>query len=554
MRIVQLHEDNNIKETYTLDELYIDDTIDVVKKKIIAVLREKVAYEELYLFTKKRKIMSKRQIYNELSQGSDVIPYTRLRNLLSNIVSHNVVMPNEETTPIDMDVIMSLNIKEEEIVTIPIGMDMNGPSYKFPFAVNPLFATDFNDIVLSNSAHEMTSTYNQNLLLNYGEPEDNTIYIVTAEDAITQLKDDLVFQIYYPYLFKKNIITREQLLSNRESLIDANQPSNVKQQDNIALLREIHEQKTVAKYIQKGISEISFIMRPATEISIPIDVIFKLVKTSMTIPFIKYNPGKKREKMYRLFANKSTINGKKIPYLTKSKLSKLANNIAREKSVGIYLDDDGVTIVAEFDTDANLKVLITMNSLHTLETASKLTETKLNPILEQINTFIEQSGYNYKYFETFQDGLVEIVNLKYAEYVEIEMDKPFLIEKYMKCLKSVFSVSEGNLIKGIEMDYKRVDYYVEGNKIEKFIRRLMAENNNAEEITTAVSENFDITKNDARDTLLKILNQTTTEQNVFANKRFKKQGNAGFTTTIKRDQYSGNVMIEVANINAIGYF
>ncbi len=553
MKIVQLHEDNKIKETFTLDEIYIDDTIDVVKKKIISALREKIAYEELYLFAKKRKFMSKRQAYNELSQNTNVIPRTRLVNFLSNIVSHNIVEPPEDAI-IDIDTIMSMNIKEEETVIFPIGMDMNA-AYKFPFAVNPLLASDFDDIVLSTSAHEMTSTYNRNLLLNYGELEDNTIYIVTAEDAMTQLKNEHVFQIYYPFLFKKDITTREQLLSNREKLIDANQreltAKYTNTQENIALLREIHKEKTLTKYIQKGISEVTFVMRPVTEISIPIDVIFKLVKTSISLPFIKYNPGKKREKMYRLFANKSTINGKKIPYLTKSKLTKLSNNIAREKSVGIYLDTDGVTLVAEFDTDANVKVTMTTDSAQTMETAAKIAGEQLNPVLEQINTFIEQSGYSYKYFEQFDDGLVEIVNLKYIEYFEI--DKPFLLDKYMKCLKSIFSVSEGNLVKGIEMDYKRVDYYVEGSKIEKFIRRLMTENRSADEITAIVSENFDVSLQEARDVLLKILNQTTTEQNVFANKRFKKQGNAGFTTTIKRDQFSGNVMIEVANINAVGY-
>ena len=557
MKIVQLHQDNKIKETITLDEIYVDDTIDAIKKKIIFALREKIAYEELYLFAKKRKFMSKRQAYNELSQNTNIIPHTRLHNFLSNIVSQNITEPPEDTS-IDMDTIMNLNIKEEETVLIPIGMDMNA-TYKFPFAVNPLLVKDFDDIVLSTSAHEMTSTYNRNLLLNYGDLEDNTLYMVTAEDAMTFLKSEHVFQIYYPFLYKKDITTREQLLSNREKLIDDNQreltAKYANTQENIALLRKIHEEKSTSasstKYIQKGITEITFMMRPVTEISIPIDVIFKLVKTSISLPFIKFNPGKKREKMYRLFANKSTINGKKIPYLTKSKLTKLSNNIAREKSVGLYIDVDGVIIVAEFDTDANVKVTMSTEVSQTLASASKIAGEKLNPVLEQINTFIEQSGYSYKYFDRFADGLVEIVNMKYVEYFEI--DKPFLIEKYMKCLKSIFSVSEGNLMKGIEMDYKRVDYYVEGSKIEKFIRRLMTENRNADEITTIVSENFDVTREEARDSLLKILNQTTTEQNVFANKRFKKQGNAGFTTTIKRDQFSGNVMIEVANINAVGY-
>jgi hypothetical protein len=203
MKIVQLHEDNKIKETITLDQIYVDDTIDVVKKKIIAALREKIAYEELYLFAKKRKLMSKRQAYNELSQNTNVIPHARLNNFLSNIVSHNITKPQEDTT-IDIDTIMNLNIKEEETVLIPIGMDMNA-TYKFPFAVNPLLIKDFDDIVLSTSAHEMTSTYNRNLLLNYGDLEDNTLYMVTAEDAMTFLKNEHAFQVCENTLNRRNL-------------------------------------------------------------------------------------------------------------------------------------------------------------------------------------------------------------------------------------------------------------------------------------------------------------------------------------------------------------
>ena len=102
MKIVQLHEDNKIKETFTLDKIYSDDTIDVIKKKIIEVLSSRIAYEELYLFAKKRKLMSKRQVYNELSQNTNVIPRTRLRNFLSNIVSHNIIEPPSEDTTIDI--------------------------------------------------------------------------------------------------------------------------------------------------------------------------------------------------------------------------------------------------------------------------------------------------------------------------------------------------------------------------------------------------------------------------------------------------------------------
>ena len=34
MKIVQLHEDNKIKDTFILDKIYSDDTIDVIKNRV----------------------------------------------------------------------------------------------------------------------------------------------------------------------------------------------------------------------------------------------------------------------------------------------------------------------------------------------------------------------------------------------------------------------------------------------------------------------------------------------------------------------------------------
>ena len=55
------------------------------------------------------------------------------------------------------------------------------------------------------------------------------------------------------------------------------------------------------------------------------------------LPLIKYNPSKKMENIYRLYTNKVSTKGVKIPYLSKSLIFKLMKIIGRTKSVSCYI-------------------------------------------------------------------------------------------------------------------------------------------------------------------------------------------------------------------------
>ena len=74
------------------------------------------------------------------------------------------------------------------------------------------------------------------------------------------------------------------------------------------------------KYNNYGITSIEFSILPKVDIKIPIETLFKLINSSEKIPLIKYNPGKKQEKLYRLYSNKIASNNRKIPFLSKSNI------------------------------------------------------------------------------------------------------------------------------------------------------------------------------------------------------------------------------------------
>ena len=98
-----------------------------------------------------------------------------------------------------------------------------------------------------------------------------------------------------------------------------------------------------------NIKELNFIIRTDYKILIPLEIIFKLLHTSETIPLIKYNPGNRFENIYRLYTNKNSKRGKKIPFLSKSKIIRLRKNIGKHKQVSVYISIEKYEIICSFE-------------------------------------------------------------------------------------------------------------------------------------------------------------------------------------------------------------
>ena len=95
--------------------------------------------------------------------------------------------------------------------------------------------------------------------------------------------------------------------------------------------------KTELNYINKGIKYIKAVLRPEFSIKIPLEVIFKILHATEENPLIKYNPSSRQENVYRLFTDKISTDGRKIPYLKKAAIFKLKKTIARNKSVAVFI-------------------------------------------------------------------------------------------------------------------------------------------------------------------------------------------------------------------------
>ena len=60
-------EDRKHNIIFVNEYIHQDDTINIIKKKIILAFKKNISYEEIYLFGIKSTLLNKESIYNELS-------------------------------------------------------------------------------------------------------------------------------------------------------------------------------------------------------------------------------------------------------------------------------------------------------------------------------------------------------------------------------------------------------------------------------------------------------------------------------------------------------
>jgi hypothetical protein len=335
----------NIDVHFSKQFIYIDDTIETIKKKIISVFSDElsnpISFDEIYLFSKQIQQLNNSEIYDSLTQNGKItltqdVMFQFLSNI-NNININNLPIKNVYT----YNDIIDLNLAEKPIiVNISLGQRLIIGENIYNYTVNPFKMVAFNKI-LSTNAENIITTTNKDLLMTGGFLFENTIYLCLTEDvfkyvASKNISETITSKVYYPFLSDKQIFDLKELKENKYDLLEENKDlinRNFKKQvDNIDMFHKIYNtRKSELNYIEQGIQSLEFILSQDREFNVPLDVIFKLIHSTKTVPLIKLNSGKKQEKIYRVYCNKTAKNGKKIPYLSKNMVFKLAKTMGMIK-------------------------------------------------------------------------------------------------------------------------------------------------------------------------------------------------------------------------------
>jgi len=556
-----------ISVVFSEQQINLDDSIATIKIKILDELKKEISIEEIYLFCRKIETLNAVAVYQSLTQNGKLqLTRLRLEQFLSNIVSDENGNPfelPEEKEFYTFDDIFEMKFDNKKyIINKVLGQKFFIVENEYPFVCNPFDVNDY-DKLLEKSARKSLTTLNNHLLLNSGEIFDNSIYLCIADDVLSfvaskDVSEESTIKIYYPFLYNKNINNLSDLSKERIKFIENNKKilneRVLESFKTIDMFYNIYKlRKTELNYVTKGIKYMKAIIKPMFDIKIPLEIIFKIIHATKETPLIKYNPSSRQENVYRLFTDKIATDGRKIPFLKKAAIFKLMKNIARSKSVGVYIESGEQIIVCEFDEDGYITMSSEFKNVLSVDQVNEIFKSTINPLIQEIKIVLEQSGYKLSNFESLNDENIEIKQMTYETQISIK--KSLDLDAYKGCISSVF-VNESNKFKGnkIDLRFKRVSNYSKFTSQEAFILEKSAQGLRGEEIIEALLENFpeDLDKKGAVEMVMRIANELEVERGV-RKSDIKIKNNPGFKTSITLERETGIITIITENINNIFY-
>ncbi len=548
--------------------IYPDDSISTIKNKLLLALNRQISFSELYTFIVKKREINPIEIYEILTQNGKMdLTKEHIIQFLSNITNTSSIDMDaiEEKDSYSFNDILALNLEGNEYyIKEPFGQKIFLEKGKLIFTTNPTDTTFYDDFQEKHIDNYIT-TLNGDLLIDSYPFMNNIIYFCTAEDALeysieNDLDEETTIKVYYPMLSRENITSLEQLKGSQQRLIETdnkyiNDKTEVKY-ENIQLLNNIYNERTSdLQYLDRGIKNLSILINPLYTFKLPLDMIFKLIHSTKNIPLIKFNPGSRQENIYRLYTNKTAKDGKKIPYLSKGTIFKVAKNIAKSKVVSFYIQHfiDGklIPIICEIDDNAGIKVDLEFDQGYDIKIINDIIQTTVNPLIVDIKNFLEQSGYTISLFESIDDENVDILNLQYFAHITITKDVK--LQPFIKCVSSIFNLIGGTLNKGISLRYKRVANYNEVDSQTAFVMEQFKSGLRSPDIIPLLQENFSMSVDESRKFIANVLSELQTEEGARQNKRLKIKNNPGFLTKIIQDQFKSNIVITVDSIDNINY-
>jgi hypothetical protein len=557
---------------FSKQQIHMDDSIATVKMKWLKEINFSVSLEEIYFFCQQLQTIHNVSLFQTLTQGKKIkINKARFHCFLKNIVDPDPGLVVEDKETYDYNDILVLNLNDKKIkMNMILGQSNYIQENEYPFIVDPFLTEGVYDEQIEKATRKSILYLNSNLLLDSGNIIDNTIYLCLASDVLSNAVSnnaaisEITTKIYYPKLFHKQVFTADELEEKRHYFIEENKKITENQAtwdhyQSVDMFYDIYKnRKTDLEYVERGtgIKSFSFTIPFLFKTKIPLDVIFKLIHATQTTPLTKYNASLRQEKIYRLYANTLSTDGRKIPYLSKATIFKLIKSTGKNKSVTVYVEYDGVSLLCEFEENGNITISseIEKDKVLSIEDIDAMIHQTVNPVIQEVNAYIEQSGYHIEPFVSLRDPAIVIKKLTYETTIQVGSDFDLKkINQYKGCFSSLFVFESLTKEKEIALRFKRVSHYNKRTSQEAFIIEKQKEGFTSQEIADELLRNFtDLKRNEAADLIAKIVNELQLQRNV-KKRDIEIKINPGFPVSIREVGFKNNIKITVENIDDLLY-
>ena len=420
---------------HTDSKIHPDDSIRTIKMKLLYELHKgehsnkiqlRPSYEELYLYGFAKEKTTTLQLFDALKTEEDTNPSISRNTIQQMIEGHPEKASILGKLPEGDNILYSefesaLSEKHVEIsVKTPLGITFAGGYRDATFEVDP-FNVEKHRAYLAE--HNNLHYLDDSLLLNHGILIDNTIYVCLADrvyEKIGKFAEEYTARYYFPGLYKEGIKSKETLIEKRGRLVKSTQKllSDERSQyyESIDTFYKISEEGDKLQYISQGIKNITLQLKNQHSHHVNLEMLFKNMHCSKEVPYIKFNPGNRREKLYRFYFERTTRTGKKIPYLTRSHIMRMAKETGRGQQISVYLE--GAVLSSKkrilsncylnFDINGNVQLQLTFHSAIDEKTLDETVREQVLPYISNIGRDVRETGFKVPEYH----GLRNIANTK----------------------------------------------------------------------------------------------------------------------------------------------
>jgi hypothetical protein len=209
----------------------------------------------------------------------------------------------------------------------------------------------------------------------------------------------LIIRYYYPALYSAHIYNREEYFARREQMVDRTigllSEDRIKHYEVVQTFYDIGQD--AVNYITRGIVNIRIRIKNSQSKTTNLEMIFKNMHASRDMPYIKYNPGNRRENLYRFYYQKITKTGKKVPQLEKSQILKMSKETGAANQISVYLRNVAErvsTCYLHFDNNGDVQIQLLFASPQSEERVEEIIVQNIRPKLDSILKTVKQTGYS----------------------------------------------------------------------------------------------------------------------------------------------------------------
>jgi hypothetical protein len=427
---------------YADARIHPDDSIRTIKMKLLYELHKgpnankiqlRPSYEDLYLYGFATEDTTTLQLFDAIRR-EDEVDVSISRDMIMQILDGHPLsskilkkIPDGDKIPY-AEFESLLSEKEMKIsVKTPLGILFSGGKRDVTFEVNPFAVDTFRSYLVE---HNGIHYFDDSLLLNHGVLTDNTIYVCLADrvyESASREAEDYISRYYFPGLYRNGVKSKETLTEKRSKLIKSTlsllTDERLQYYKSVDTFYEIaHSKDAVLISIDKGIKSIKLRLKNQLSQTADLEMLFKNMHCTKDVPYIKFNPGNRRENLYRFYFERTTRTGKKIPYLSRSHIMRMVKETGRGQQISLYLEGailkDELRVLSNcyihFESDGDIQIQLTFKSAVGEDVLEKIIADRILPYLANIGRDLRQTGYMVPVYRGLRDiANTKIVNITY---------------------------------------------------------------------------------------------------------------------------------------------